>query len=252
MIASLTFRSRVPVFDANVRVGGLPEEPSACPDRAALLSEMDRFGVERALVYHGLTEETSPIEGNTLLEGWLGADGRLIPQWSAIPTEASLAQLEALHRQGRVSSVRLSETRSVGLPFRPWAYQVLLDWLNAQRVPVWIPLPGADADELVTTLQAYPDLQVVLVGAHYVHHALVRPLLQCLPNASLELSRYEPLGDIEALAGEFGARRLVYGSWYPRYAMGSILFYLHHTTLSEAELAMVCRGNLEALLGRAS
>ena len=77
----------------------------------------------------------------------------------------------------------------------------------------------------------------------------MRPLLAWLPNAHLELSRYEPIGEIEALRTEFGARRLVYGSWYPQYAMGPMLFYLHHTDLSEEELASVCAGNLARILG---
>ena len=246
---SLTFRPRVPVFDANVRVGDLPGQPAPCRDRAALLAEMDRHGVGRAVVYHALTEEVSPVEGNLLLESWLGADGRLVPQWSVLPTAASLAQVQALYGQRRVSSVRLHDTRVAGLPFRPWAYDPLLAWLSAQRIPVWIPVPGADADELMTTLQAYPDLVTVLVGAHYVHHLLVRPLLSRLPNARLELSRYEPIGEIEALADEFGAGRLVYGSWYSQYAMGPMLFYLHRTDLSEEDLALVCGGNLERILG---
>ena len=76
-------------------------------------------------------------------------------------------------------------------------------------------------------------------------------MLHCLPNAHLELSRYEPLGEIEALRDEFGAQRLLYGSWYWRYAMGPMLFYLHHTSLTDAELALVCAGNLERILGRA-
>jgi hypothetical protein len=254
----LTFRPRVPIFDANVRVGSLPHEPSPCPDRAALLAEMDRRSVQRAVIYHALTEEISPVEGNVFLEEWIGdkpllvADGRLIPQYSVLPTAASLAQLEGFYEQGRVSSVRLHDTRAVGLPFRPWAYGELLAWLNARSVPAWISLPGADADELVTTLEAFPDVTTVLAGAHYVHHMQVRPLLKRLPNAHLELSRYEPLGEIEALADEFGASRLVYGSWYPQYAMGPILFYLHNTRLSEDELALVCAGNLERILGGAS
>ena len=73
-MTSLTFRPRVPVFDANVRVGDLSGEPAACRDRAALLTEMDRHGVERAVVYHALTEEVSPVEGNRLLESWLARE----------------------------------------------------------------------------------------------------------------------------------------------------------------------------------
>jgi predicted TIM-barrel fold metal-dependent hydrolase len=251
-MSALSFKPRVPVFDANVRVGDLSGEPAACRDRGALLAEMDRHGVARAVIYHALTEEVSPVDGNLLLEPWLDPDDRLTPQWSVLPTAASLAQVQALHGQGRVTSVRLHDTRVAGLPFRPWAYDPLLAWLSAQRIPVWIPLPGADADELMATLQVYPDLVTVLVGAHYVHHLLVRPLLARLPNAHLELSRYEPIGEIEALADEFGADRLVYGSWYAQYAMGPMLFYLHHTDLSQEELASVCAGNLERILGLAS
>jgi hypothetical protein len=265
-VSSLTFRPRVPVFDANVRVGDLHDQPAPCRDRAALLAEMDRHGVERAVIYHALTEEISPIEGNLLLELWLDpancaglrADARitgapldrLVPQWSILPTGASLAQVQALHEQRRVSSVRLHDTRVVGLPFRPWAYDSLLAWLSAQRIPAWIPLPGADADELVMTLQGHPDLVTVLVGAHYVHHLQVRPLLAQLPNTYLELSRYEPIGEIEALCNEFGASRLVYGSWYWQYAMGPMLFYLHHTDLSEEELGLICAGNVAQILER--
>jgi hypothetical protein len=49
-----------------------------------------------------------------------------------------------------------------------------------------------------------------------------------------------------------GAKRLVYGSWYSRYAMGTMLFYLHHMNVSEEELAMICAGNLEHILAAAN
>jgi hypothetical protein len=245
----LAFQPRVPVFDANICVGDLPDQASPCRDRAALLAEMDRHGVERAVIYHALTEVVSPIDGNLLLEAWLDAGGRLLPQWSVLPTAASLEQVQAFHEQGRVSSVRLHDTRGAGLPFRPWAYDPLLAWLNAKRIPVWIPLPDADADELITTLRGHLDLVTVLVGAHYVHHLQLRPLLTHLPKTHLELSRYEPIGEIEALANEYGAARLVYGSWYSKYAMGPMLYYLHHTELSDEDLALVCAGNLQRILG---
>jgi hypothetical protein len=61
---ALQFTARIPVFDANVRVGDLYDEPAPCRDRAGLLAEMDRHGVERALIYHAQAEVLSPIEGN--------------------------------------------------------------------------------------------------------------------------------------------------------------------------------------------
>lgn len=244
---SLSFSPRVPVIDANICVGNTHLTPSPCRNQAQLFDEMDFHGIGRAVIYHAQTEEISPIDGNALLDDWLDDGRRLIPQWSVMPTTDSIAQIQRLYCEGRVRCARLHDTRGAGLPFQPWAYDTLLSWLSEARIPLWIPLPEADPDELVTTLRVYPDLVTVLVGAHYTHALLVRPLLTAIPNAYLELSRYEPLGEVEALRDLFGAERLIYGSWYPRYAMGPMLFYLHHTSLSDTELERVCAGNLERL-----
>ena len=246
---SLNFSARVPVFDANIRVGDLRDEPSPCRNREELLAEMDRHGVERALVYHAQAETISPLDGNRWLEDWLDESGRLAPQWVILPTDESIAQIRALHEQGRVRSARLYSAFCLsGLPFRPWAYGDLLSFLDDAHIPLWISLPDADADELVTTLQAFPNLITVLVGAHYTHALWVRPIMKALPNAYLELSRYESIGEVEALRDQFGASRFIYGSWYWRFAMGPMLYYLHHTGLTESELTAICAGNLERVL----
>lgn len=247
-MSTLDFRPRVPVFDANVRVGDCHDLPAPCRTRADLLAEMDRHGVGQALVYHAYTEQISPVDGNRLLEDWVEGEARLTPQWSIMPGSTSVAQIQALYDRGRVQSVRLHNTRDAGLPLRGWAYDELLDWLAMRRIPLWIEMPGQDVDALMTTLGNHPELVTVLVGAHYVDHLSIRPLLRHLPTLNLELSRYEPIGEVEALRDEFGAERLIYGSWYWRYAMGPMLFYLHHTNLTEAELALVCAGNLVRIL----
>ena len=222
--------------------------PSPCRNRDQLFEEMDFHGVGRAVIYHAQTEEISPVDGNRMLEDWLYDGDRLIPQWSVMPTEDSLGQIQELHTAGRVQCVRLSNTTGAGLPFRSWAFDTLLSWLSEAEIPLWLPLPDMDSHELVTTLQEYPSLVTVLVGAHYKHALAVRPILQKLPNAHLELSRYEPIGEVESLRDKFGAERLVYGSWYTRYAMGTMLFYLHHTDLNDEELRLVCSGNLERIM----
>ena len=57
---------------------------------------------------------------------------------------------------------------------------------------------------------------------------------------------------MEALGRDVGARRLVYGSFYPRYAMGPILYYLHRCDLTAPQLDLICAGNVGRLLGEAS
>ena len=131
----------------------------------------------------------------------------------------------------------------------PWVFGEALAWLQAEGVPLWVSLADDPVAEVVDLLASHPDLDVVLVGAHYTHASVVRPLLRHLPRARLELSRYEVLGEVEALAGEVGPERLIYGSYYPRYALGPVLHYLHEVDLPEDAVRALCGGNLDRLLG---
>ena len=88
----------------------------------------------------------------------------------------------------------------------------------------------------------------MLVGAHYTHSMMIRPMMRVLPNAFLELSRYENICGIEKLVREFGASRLLYGTFFPRYAMGPMLFALHHLEISDDDLRLICAANLERVL----
>jgi hypothetical protein len=248
-MGELSFKPRVPVFDANIGVGHRPNQVSPFDDPEALLAEMARHGVERAVIHHRQAVFRSPVEGNEELIEWAAGYELFSLQWVLGATGDSLRQLQEQHAAGRVQSVRLHATIHGKLPFADWLYGPALEWLVSARLPLWISLADTEPAEVMATLRLIPELVTVLLGAHYVHAALVRPLLRQLPGACLELSRYEVLGEVEALLEEFGADRFVYGSFYPRYAMGPMLYYLHHLRCSETELAALCAGNLERLLG---
>ena len=252
-MGELNFKPRVPVFDANIGVGHGFDQPAPFDNPAELLNEMDRHGVGRALIYHIQGEAISGLDGNEALAEWADGEVRLSPQWTASAETDSQRQLQELHGVGKVKSVRLHSTQlgssSVGIPFVDWIYGDMLEWLQAERLPLWISLADTPSTEIMGTLKLFPNLVTVLLGAHYSHAILVRPLLKHLPNAHLELSRYEALGGVVALKYEFGVERLIYGSFYPRYAMGPMLYSIHHTGLSDIELSAICEGNLKRILG---
>ena len=248
-MTTLNFQARVPVFDANVGVGHRRDRVSPFETREQLLEEMNRHGVARALIYHLQGEALSALEGNESLLTWVDGQSALHPQWVVDPTPESLTQLQQLHRAKQLTSVRLHNTEECRLPFVDWIYGDLLEWLAAEHIPLWLSLADTPAVEVRDTLRRFPDLVTVLLGAHYAHSAVVGPLLRQLPNAHLELSRYEGLGKLQPLIDEFGIERLVYGSFYPRYAMGPILFLIHHLGLDPSALAILCAGNLERILG---
>ena len=207
-MSTLDFRPRVPVFDANIGVGHRHDRPFPCPDPDSLLEEMDRHGVGRGLVYHLQGERISHIAGNEALAEW--EHEALVPQWVAGPGNDSLRQLQSLHGGGRLRSVRLHNTEECRVPFVDWVYGELLAWLDAEGIPLWVSLADTPTGrDPWRPCAATPACAPCSLGAHYTHSAVLAPMLERLPNASLELSRFENLG------GRRGAGRRVRGRPLP-------------------------------------
>ena len=240
----------VRIIDANIGVAHRIDQMDLTSDRDRLLRELDDHGVSGAVVYHMLSDAYSPVDGNLLLTDWIGNEPRLTPLWGVVPTSDSQSQVEGLIRDTHNHGVRYSVPRTIDLPFEPWVVGDLLTTLADLKAVLWIPISEVPVSQIVATLNDYPRLDVVLTGAHYTHHLWVRPLLTAMPRAHLELSRYEVFDDVRELVREFGAERLMYGSGYPGYAMGPILFYLHHIKLTDRQLALIAGGNLERLMGQ--
>ena len=239
----------IPVFDANIAVGDSKKMLSPLRDQAQLLAEMDRHGVARALIYHANSHED--LVDVTLTDDELGEwrNDRLFPQWTGLPTPASIEKLQQRYAAGDLTCVRISAGDRVFSPFHPWLYGELLTWLVEIGVPAVIDLTELDPDVVVRTLSEFPGLRSILVGAHSTHVIFVPAMLRAVEGMHLELSRYEALGGVEALCREFGCSRLLYGSWYPRYAMGPIVHYLRTVDLSDQDREAVLAGTLEGLLG---
>lgn len=246
---SLTFKPLVPVFDANIGVGHRHDRIVPFNDSSQLLEEMSYHEVARALIYHVQGETRGVLTSNETLFSWVENQPSLYPQWMIIPNLECLKQLEQLHAENQVSCVRLSNTLESKLPFVEWLYRDILVWLSENKIPLWISLADTSPVEIMETLSHFPNLVSILVGAHYSHSLLIRPFLQRLPNSYIELSRFESLGKVTELKTEFGAKRFIYGSFYPRYAMGPSLFFIHQLGLSQSELESVCARNLENVLG---
>jgi hypothetical protein len=246
----LSFCCQTPVLDANVGVGDGRLGPAHARDARQILMEMERHGVDRALVYPLQGEDVSALDGNDHLHDWIDAgQGRLLPLWMASMAPESMRQLQSLHAEGKVRAVRLHDTARTTTPLTTWIYGDLLAWLQAEGLPLWISLADNDPVQLADVLGQFRELRTVLVGAHYTHAPYLLPLLRHLPRAHLELSRHESLGAVEELVTEIGARRLLYGSFYPRNAMGPMLWALHRQQIDAWQLQRILDGTVRELLG---
>ena len=253
----LNFKPSVPVFDANVALGRRHDRPVKVDTADGTLKEMARVGVERALVYSPHAAAFDTGEGNEILQEAIHGFPNLVPQYVCNPGYDDLDTFAGQVKDAGIRSIRLYP----GLhfyPFREWMLGRWLEWLEAERLPVWMPLEYEDPwlpaerfepTDVYDTLKAHPDINVVLTEVEYKHFTWAVQLLRSLPNIYIELSRWVIIDGVPRLLDAIGDQRVLYGSRFPDGAMGPQLYNLHHHGLSESTLTAICAGNLERLLG---
>ena len=256
MIANLSFEPTVPVIDANVALGRRHDRVVSEDTAAGTLKEMDRLGVERALVYSPHAASFDTTAGNESLLETIREESRLVPQFVANPAHDDLSSLADGVKDAGVRSVRMYPALHF-YPFRDWMLGPWLEWLAVERLPVWLPVgyddnvyppQRFDPNEVYDTLRANPEVNAVLTEVEYKQFSWAIPLVRSLPNMYMELSRWFIIDGIPRLLDAIGDERILYGSRFPEGAMGPQLYNLHNHGLSEETLGRICSGNLERLL----
>ena len=256
----LHFKPSVPAFDANVNLGRRHYKRVSVDTVEGTLDAMDKAGIQRALVYSHHAAYYDPGEGNQILLDMIQGQPRLVPQFAANPMDDFDSFAAGVQEHG-VRSIRMVPTIS-HYPFRDWALKPWLDWMAAERLPLWLPVEyrihfevtsrsdkDIDPTEVHDTLKAHPDLNTVLCDVKDTDFPWVMLLLKSLPNLYIELSGFVHPDGITMLIDAVGEERILFGSRFPEASMGPNLYQMHRYSLSEATLRAICSGNLERLLG---
>ena len=242
------FKPSVPIFDANVALGRRHDRRVSEDTAEGTVSAMVKAGIDRALVYspHAVNYDTR--DGNRLLlETIQGHDG-LIPQFVCNPAFDDIDVFSAEIEEHNVRAVRIFPALHK-YPLRDWILDGWMEWLSAERVPVWVESTQFDPTQLFDLLHGYPDVTVVLSEVHYSDVTWALPLLGSLPNIHVEVSRFVIADGITRLLDIAGYDRVLFGSRFPESPMAPQLYNLHMCDLSELELMAICAGNLDRLLG---
>ncbi|PYV14463.1 MAG: hypothetical protein DMG07_11910 [Acidobacteria bacterium] len=239
---NLNFKPAVPVFDANMALGRRHDRRVSVDTVVETLKEMNRAGVDRALVYapHAVTYDSS----------------RLVPQFVCNPAFDDFDAFTSWVKEAKIRSVRMVPGAH-NYPFRDWVVKRWLDWFAAEKIPVWLPTEYGIITETVhlnpseahDTVKAHPNLNVVLSEVHYGHVGWALPLIRSLPNISIEISRFVIADPIARLMKAVGEERILFGSRFPSQYIAPHIYTLHHSGLSDETLKKICSGNLERLLG---
>jgi hypothetical protein len=244
----------VDFYDCNVFLG-LPMKRALAPifTTGQFVAEMDRAGIRRALVWHIAQHDASPITGNRLLADGIRPYPQLTGCWTILPNhthELPPAPLffEAM-REARVRALRifprshryLANALSLG------------DWLEpivARRIPLFVSVRrGMEWGDIYALLSEFPDLVCVICDhGCWGMDRMFRPLLERYPHVRVDTAQYLLDGGIEALVGDYGPERLLFGSGFPESYLGGMMLALRHAQIPETAKEAIAGGNLEKIL----
>lgn len=237
-----------PIYDCNAALGRRHDRRVEAGEPATLMNLMTAAQISRAIVYNPYGIHFGTSEGNRFLLDDIGRNSALIPQFVvnlAIESPSDVADIE------QASSVRIFPATH-RYPLAPWVLDSWFAWLGQEKKPVYIPMgrqPEAPLDDVYTIAKRHPDVPIVLANASYNNYSSIVPFLKALPQAYLDLSRFDLMHGVERMIGIIGHERLLFGSDTPEADPRPYLYYLRECRLSTSELSAICGGNLARLMG---
>ena len=241
-------------FDCNVFFGLPVKRPLApVPTAEDLLAEMDRAGVERALVWHIAQHDASPQVGNRLLAEAIRPHPRLVGCWTVLPNQTREFPPPPLFFQ------HMREARIAALRVFPGSHRFLLNAVSmgdlleemvARRIPLLVSLRrGMEWRDIYALLAEFPDLVCVICDhGSWGSDRLFRPLLERYPHVYVDTAQYMLDGGLEALVSDYGATRVLFGSGFPESYFGGMMLALRHAGIPDEARAAIAGGNLERIL----
>lgn len=241
-------------YDCNCRLGTGSAGEACLPDVQTLISEMDYYGVGKALIRHTNIAKGA-LTSNERINAFLREDReqRLCGVWCILPSQCDeipdpdvfFSQMKA----ARVGAITLSPFEHRYLPCR-LTLSKILDAAAERKVPVLLDAFAGKWAELYAFLKEFPRLTCLYleVGGKWGSDRNLRPLLENYAGFNIDTAGYWVPEGIRDLVEKYGARRIFYGSGLPRYSHGSGMLQLRHNELNEDDSALIAGGNLERLL----
>ena len=208
--------------------------------------------MEKAVVYHTVSQYSDSMLGNGLLAKETEGDARFLPQWAVQPALWELypapADLLRQMKENGAASVRLFP-KQYGHSLKRYSCGELLDALAECRVPAFIALDQLSSwDALYDLCAEYPDNRFVLCGPGYRCLRYLAPILESRPNLWVETSNLLMHDGLTDLCAHGLGGRLLFGSGVPEASLAAAASQLLLSDLSDEEKQMIAAGNAERLL----
>ena len=242
-------------FDAGIWLGppvGFPLARELPAEELALC--VGRDFVTGGMVSHWRGKTVSAQDGNLALNALLDD----LPEdtyaiWTGLPLYP--AEQGLLPGQGdlpdKVRGVRIFP-KSHGYPLTDWTIGSLCSWLIEHRLPLFIWHMELDWPSLYTLAGQFPKLNIIVetqTQKILYHSRPLFALMQQRGNVLVETSNLVGPRFIEYCVEEFGAERLIFGSFQPVSDPLVPIGMVIDADILDSEKALIARGNLCKLIG---
>lgn len=259
-----THRQALHFVDADCTLGpyAIPLLPAGVDGSAlSLIAKMDELGIAEACTASAVAMEYAPEVGNRQLSAEIRPFPRLHPVWMVgahhtgeYPPPSLLCVQLAEHGVRMVKLV-LHAGESYLHSFDPVLYQELLDLLAELRIPLhldYYDFTDHDIRDLRETLRAWPALPIIITAPKiFKEERALYHLWEQFSNLYLTLSGYQLMGGIEETVKHFGARVLLYGSYFPYFTPLQSMLQLLYSDISEHDQRLIAGETILGLLRNA-
>jgi predicted TIM-barrel fold metal-dependent hydrolase len=248
------------LFDSCVTLGRFSAE-NCITSAEQLLSIMDRYIIEEALVHDYHARSVYPLEhGNRRILDVIRNQPRLHPVWVLEPPiQPGRGPAEKVVGDMLASGVRAARLRLGSKGNLPWVWEDLFATLEAHRIPCFLDfgppestlgsMTDHDVEVLHVLVQKYPHLPLILshvMGGLGIHPAAIY-LIHRSANLHLDVS-----GILEYwrnVAYEVGPERVLFATGMPFTDPGILVSNVQYALgLDETAKKLICGGNLRRLM----
>jgi uncharacterized protein len=249
--------NKVEYIDVNCMIGEWCFKDLKFKSPDGLIGEMDRLGINKALVYHSLSWMCDPKTGNDEVIVNISHYDRLIPVMvlnSMIDYEfGGRVQVTDYIRKNKIKAVRLFPFDN-NYTLNMWNVEKLFSLLNELRIPVLIEYKSMHGSlepyysQLYELCRAFEDIPFIILNPGYRSLRIFYELFERCANFHIDSSSLIVFRGIEDIVKHFGSKRILYGSRMPFMEGGVSLGRLIYADIDEADRVNIAGRNITALM----
>ena len=241
-------------FDAGCTIGGSIDGPGV--DAKLFLVEMDRAGVDKALISHGATLHSPQIANTLVAEEVKANPDRLKGVWCMLPQ-----QCPEIPPEDKIFSI-MKAKGIAALSLQPYEHKYvacrltigkLMDAAAERKVPVLLDCFDGKWKDLYDFVAEFPKNTFIFRSGFgkWGIDRQIRPLLENYAGFHFALSGYWVPEGIRDLAELYGADRLLFASGFPMFNVGNQMLQLKYSGLPDGDVAKIAGLNMERILKEA-